>query len=164
MDLQKLINFKIYDNDILTPDPPCSTYIFWQEQFKNCTSLASADIIFNFSKVKPNKLFGLFAGCEKLSYIRVRDLNSSFVGEMTSNDWLIAEDLPASGTLILPIIYKISDVKNIISGFTQNTEDILIKDNNNSLIGFKQIVNDHILLEDCISSLLIKDWTIKFEE
>jgi hypothetical protein len=164
MNLQKLINFQIYNNNVLQPDYS-DEYIFWKEQFSGCTSLASADIIFNFSNNgKSNMLSNLFAGCVKLSYIRVRDesTNSNFIA---SNDWLIAEDLPTAGTLILPIKYKISDVENIISGFTQNTENIvLLRDVNNNPIQFKQIVENSILPENCISSLLIKEWTIKFEE
>lgn len=165
MNLQKLIDFQIYDNDSLGVDWDDETneYIFWQNQFSGCTSLESADIIFsNYGRY--NNLSGLFADCEKLSYIRVRDVKLIFKNNKASNDWLIAKVLPAAGTLILPIEYKISVVENIGSGFTKNTEDIILaRDEDNIPIQFKQIVENSILPADCISSLLIKDWTIKFE-
>lgn len=192
--LKKLINFKINYTGMFDKDggKRNNGWEFWSKQFSGCTNLESADIVFDLPTKQPDeyinegftavyyaKLTDLFTGCSSLSSINVNDISSSFIEDASyyneetnvteiypysSNDWLDVSSLPNSGILILPIIYKISDVENISSGFTQNTEDIILeKDENNNQIKFKHFVNNRILPEDCISSLLIKDWTIKFK-
>ena len=129
-------------------------YIFWQEQFKDCKSLTSADIIFELPATiidgAINSITNLFAGCSNLSYIKVKEYQPSFVGGVTSNDWLVAGDLPNNGTLILPAVYNNSDLTII----TKNELPTLDK----------YFMDFSILNETCITTLIIdKGWTLKFE-
>lgn len=153
--LKKLINFKINYNDRLNRVGDVD-WLFWQNQFSGCSELESADIIFDIPNGAPAegldgfvaKITNLFAGCSKLSYIRVRDTSHAYMMGGVSNDWLVANDLPNYGTLIVPadIDQRESEQKN--NPFT--LDDI-------------NYFDDFFLAISIVRRLLEKGWTIKFE-